>query len=65
VLLGEGVFHQFHGGVATNVKPAHHPMQIFRKEYEQIRGVPYTRAKIETVSYYGIMPQSARRFLAP
>jgi hypothetical protein len=65
VLLGEGVFHQFHGGVATNVKPAHHPMPAFQLEYERLRGTPYKRTQIEAVSYYGIMPQSARRFLAP
>lgn len=38
ILLGEGTFHQFHGGVATNVPLSKHPGKIFRQEYIQIRG---------------------------
>ena len=41
VLLGEGSFHQIHGGVATNVPMEQHPGLAFSKEYEQIRGEPY------------------------
>lgn len=64
VLLGEGVFHQIHGGVATNVKPTDHPMEMFKEEYQRIRGVPYQPPTIEDVRYFGKMPPLARRFLA-
>lgn len=65
VLLGEGVFHQFHGGVATNVTPSDHPAPSFHEEYERLRGVRYRPPKIENVIYCGAMPDIARRFLAP
>ena len=29
ILLGEGTFHQFHGGVATNVSLDEHPWILF------------------------------------
>lgn len=38
MLLGEGTFHQFHGGVATNVPREEHPFQKFETEYFSIRG---------------------------
>jgi hypothetical protein len=38
VLLGEGTFHQFHGGVASNAAPDDHPWKQFHAEYESIRG---------------------------
>lgn len=65
VLLGEGVFHQFHGGVATNVKPSDHPIADFHEEYERLRGVRYRPNRIENVLYFGTMPETARKFLAP
>lgn len=65
VLLGEGVFHQFHGGVATNVKPSDHPAPSFHEEYERLRGVRYRPPGIENVVYCGTMPEVARKFLAP
>lgn len=65
VLLGEGVFHQVHGGVATNVKLSNHPYQDFQKEYQALRGAPYHPTEIEDVVYFGAMPRAARRFLAP
>jgi len=41
-LLGEATFHQFHGGVATNVKlDAAHPYNEFCKEYKNIYGTEY------------------------
>ncbi len=40
--LGQRVtFHQFHGGVATNVPRAEHPWARMAAEYEAIRGKPY------------------------
>jgi glycosyltransferase involved in cell wall biosynthesis len=40
-LLGEATFHQFHGGVATNVPFADHPWRSFAEEYEALMGHPY------------------------
>lgn len=39
ILLGEGTFHQFHGGVSTNVSRP--PTRAFQEEYEAIRGAPF------------------------
>jgi glycosyltransferase involved in cell wall biosynthesis len=41
VLLGEGSFHQFHGGVASNAPYAEHPWQRFHTEYERLKGRPF------------------------
>ncbi len=38
MLLGEGTFHQFHGGVASNALLARHPWHEFHEEYVRIRG---------------------------
>lgn len=43
MLLGEGTFHQVHGGVATNSLQS--PWDGFVREYEEIRGRPYQRAE--------------------
>ncbi len=63
MLLGEGVFHQFHGGVATNVAMADHPIQDFKNEYKRVRGAPYEPLVPEKVHYLGTFPPTARRFL--
>lgn len=65
LLLGEGVFHQFHGGVATNVPMAQHPRELFFSEHERIRGHRYTPAPTPEVVYFGTLPRPARRFLGP
>ncbi|MBN2707236.1 MAG: hypothetical protein JXR89_12465 [Deltaproteobacteria bacterium] len=41
VLLGEGSFHQFHGGVASNAPYADHPWERFHRQYQQLRGEDY------------------------
>jgi hypothetical protein len=61
VLLGEGTFHQFHGGVATNTASDTWP--DFHADYVQIRGVPYEPVK-RTPSLVGHMPTETFRFLA-
>jgi len=38
ILLGEGTFHQFHGGVATNTPRVHRPVRPMLEEYRTIRG---------------------------
>ena len=40
-LIGEGTFHQFHGGVSTNVKLEDHPWERLHEEYRRIRGKDY------------------------
>ncbi|MCK5681706.1 glycosyltransferase [bacterium] len=37
VLLGEGSFHQFHGGVASNAPYSEHPWERFHQQYLKIR----------------------------
>lgn len=64
VLLGEGVFHQIHGGVATNVKLSDHPIGDFQNEYEGLRGARYAPPRIGNVTYCGAMPAAARRFIS-
>lgn len=63
MLLGEGVFHQFHGGVATNVPMEQHPILEFKAEYEAIVGKPFSRSSTPQVEYLGPMPEAARRFI--
>ena len=41
ILLGEATFHQFHGGVATNVAMNDHPLAVFAAEYKRIRGTDF------------------------
>ncbi|KMW58588.1 O-methyltransferase [Candidatus Rhodobacter oscarellae] len=62
VLLGEGVFHQFHGGVATNVPRQEHPMAQFMEEYRRIRHAEFAVAPSPAVTYFGTLPEGARRF---
>ena len=62
-LLGEGTFHQFHGGVATNVPWDRHPAAGFDAEYRSIRGVPFAPPSRESV-YLGEVPPQALPALA-
>jgi hypothetical protein len=70
VLLGEGTFHQLHGGVATNRRDDG-PLAAFAAQYEQLRGEPF-RPPARPFRCYGIVPdvcapaleQSAVRFAA-
>lgn len=52
MLLGEASFHQFHGGVATNVPISQHPWESMREEYQQIIGEAY-RNKFRRPIYLG------------
>ena len=62
VLLGEGSFHQFHGGVATNVLLEEHPWDLFDAEYQLIRGAPFKSTECQPI-YFGELSPEARRFL--
>lgn len=58
MLLGEGSFHQFHGGVATNTPLASSPGPGFAAEYAAIRGCGY--AVLERPhDYLGAVPPQA------
>jgi len=61
-LLGEGTFHQVHGGVTTNVPRHMHPRRKNLQEYERIRGEPYKKPEPK-VTFIGHMPAQARRFV--
>ena len=63
-LLGEASFHQFHGGVATNVAPDAHPWDRFAAEYARILGRPYACHK-RRVFYFGDVAPQARRLINP
>jgi hypothetical protein len=63
LLLGEGTFHQFHGGIATNTTLDKHPFRDFQDEYRRVRGMEY-RSPTFRPRYFGHMPPAACRFLA-
>lgn len=62
VLLGEGCFHQFHGGASTNQPPESLPDAQYHREYERLRGAPYERPRNRPL-YLGELPEQAVRFL--
>ena len=65
VILGEGSFHQVHGGVATNVPLVEHPLSLFKAEYQRIHNKPYHGLNHRAVpNYLGSMPVFARKFLS-
>lgn len=59
MLMGEATFHQYHGGVATNVPLKEHPWEKFAKEYRRIRGKDYAPV-FKKPHYFGeIVPEAA------
>jgi hypothetical protein len=64
VLLGEGTFHQFHGGISTNVQPQEQAERIasWAGQYRTLRGKDF-RAPAKRPLYLGGVPESARRWL--
>jgi hypothetical protein len=62
ILLGEGTFHQLHGGVATNSDPETfaRAMQQWAPEYQAIRGKPYQVPQPrKRPTYLGVLPRPA------
>jgi cephalosporin hydroxylase len=59
-MLGEGSFHQVHGGTTTNIAEPHELVRSYDDQYEQLRGrrfqVPPQRAH-----FVGSLPPAARR----
>jgi len=62
-LFGEGTFHQFHGGVSTNVKTEDHPWDAIASEYYSIRGYEYAVPSYVPI-VFGQLTEPARRLLA-
>jgi glycosyltransferase involved in cell wall biosynthesis len=58
-LLGEGTFHQYHGGAATGGTDTH--VELW-SEYESLRGRPYRPPDLAPV-FYGSVPPEALRHL--
>jgi hypothetical protein len=55
LLLGEGTFHQVHGGVATN-RTNDEPIRLFAAEYQRIRGKPFAPPSMQPI-LFGHMPE--------
>ena len=62
LLLGEATFHQFHGGVATNVVFAEHPWEMMASEYETIRGKKFV-SSFARPHYLGGIQEEVHAFL--
>ena len=58
VLLGEGTFHQFHGGIASNQPYALHPWNRFHEEYRNIRKRDYQIAPRRPFYFGSIGPEA-------
>jgi hypothetical protein len=65
VLLGEGTFHQLHGGVATNSTEEEFARRyrLWLDEYQALRGEPYSRPQ-KAAHFLGHVPPEARHFLS-
>jgi hypothetical protein len=62
MLLGEGTFHQLHGGVATNAAPAKHESSMARwvAQYEEIAGRTIERPYLRDPIFVGELPEALR-----
>jgi len=63
VILGEGVFHQAHGGAATGALPNARPNKMFNDEYKRIIGKPFSAAPPVKTVYVGEVTAMARPYL--
>lgn len=63
MLLGEGTFHQIHGGASTGPAQQSHQLNIkWEDEYLQLRGKPLERPRRDAV-YLGTIPPASRNIL--
>jgi hypothetical protein len=64
VLLGEGSFHQVHGGAATNTNGANWPavMEGYKRQYMEIRRRPFEVPAVKQ-HYLGHLPEAFVKFL--
>lgn len=62
-LIGEGSFHQFHGGITTGTKGKERLdiMQSHFNQYAQLRGGPY-RPPLKRAILFGAVPDCAAKF---
>lgn len=62
LLVGEGSFHQVHGGTTTNVTPEYRDREVARygQQYEELRGEAF-RATGEPFHYFGHLPNEASK----
>ncbi len=60
-ILGEGSFHQVHGGTTTNIPPKELDslIRMYREQYKKIKGQEYQLANTQ-IQYIGHMPREAR-----
>ena len=58
--LGEGSFHQVHGGTTTNVAEPHELVRSYRDQYEELRGRRF-QVPPQQAHYIGSFPPGARR----
>jgi glycosyltransferase involved in cell wall biosynthesis len=61
-LLGEGSFHQFHGGAATNSRPEAHPGKLFVEEFQRLRGKAHSPPERRPI-LLGSLPHQAASFM--
>jgi glycosyltransferase involved in cell wall biosynthesis len=63
-LLGEGSFHQFHGGITTGTKGEERlkAMQDHFNQYTELRGEPY-KPPLKRSVYLGTLPDCALKFV--
>jgi hypothetical protein len=64
-IIGEGSFHQLHGGITTNSNGAERLARLdkYRQQYAQIRGHDELMAKV-SFTYMGHMPTIASNITA-
>ena len=64
ILVGEGSFHQFHGGITTGTQGEDRikSMEDHFNQYAALRGGPY-RSPTKRPVYLGCLPDSAMRFM--
>jgi hypothetical protein len=64
VLIGEGTFHQFHGGVTTGDRPAQRGqlLDAMGEQYRLIRGHTF-RSPVKPPTHFGALPTAAQRFV--
>lgn len=57
LLMGEGSFHQVHGGTTTNVSPEERDLQtrVYKQQYREIRGCEF-EASVKPVHFFGHLP---------
>jgi glycosyltransferase involved in cell wall biosynthesis len=62
-LIGEGVFHQFHGGITTNTTPEKLRAEVvsYKAQYEALRRAPVPAGVPKSFYFLGDLPATAAR----